>query len=516
MAAVGLTCANCQNEFETEAAPGQQVVCPACRQFVLVPGAPAELPSWFLSRDGQQYGPYTIAQLQKMVGAGQLQPGDMAWKEGMAGWAEARTIPDLFSVPAADPSLVPVHLATAGQPEYRATGAGMLFRAGGPVGPPFWADLWVLIRRGFAWNLGNVRVLDSENKRLRARGLENETAQKYLVWRRSILLIVAVASFISALIFLITALTRSYTISLSIEDVDLNVAISPFGVFTEVVRVLAQFALPTTAILACVFWARLRLSRRLILIGWLVSFLTPLAIALFPLHWLFNVPHFDTEQQRVAAHAIFGLLGGLAYFVTFTPTVLSLIPGVLRGCVRVKALLPQSVIAGWFLLAGVPLYALLLLVTFITINQLAGNALLIFGILLFMAAPLAYLIGAGLFVRPLAEGKDIRKIGYIQVAYTVLAGVALLLLIIYLFTAEFFGKAIMGFSSATSILLPWNLIEYYIEFAGRSLFTGILVADVLMLMNLSVWHHLSEFQKTEHGQKYDQLMAQLGTALGKS
>ena len=40
-------------------------------------------------------------------------------------------------------------------------------------------------------------------------------------------------------------------------------------------------------------------------------------------------------------------------------------------------LLPQSIITGWFLIASVPFYGLLLFVTFVTINQFAGNALLV-------------------------------------------------------------------------------------------------------------------------------------------
>jgi hypothetical protein len=213
---------------------------------------------------------------------------------------------------------------------------------------------------------------------------------------------------------------------------------------------------------------------------------------------------------------MFGLLGGLAYFVTFTPTVLSLIPGVLRSCTRVKALLPESIIAGWFLLAGVPLYALLLLVTFITINQLAGNALLILGVLLFMGAPLTFLFGANLFIRPLTEAREFWKIRIIQIIYSATAGLAVLLLIVYLFTGTFFGRTIMGFSSDRAFFLPWKLIQFYIEFMGRSLFTSTLFADLLLWMNFSVWHHLREFGQSDEAKKYDQLMGEFGELLRKS
>src|SRR5262249_49488723 len=109
MALVGLTCGNCQNQFEIEAMPGQHVVrrpCPPGGQFVRARAAPADLPTGFGHRDNQQSGPYPLAQLQKMAAAGKLQPADMTWKEGMANWAEARTIPDLFAGNEQDLSLV--------------------------------------------------------------------------------------------------------------------------------------------------------------------------------------------------------------------------------------------------------------------------------------------------------------------------------------------------------------------------------------------------------------------------
>jgi hypothetical protein len=515
MAAANLTCPNCQHQFESTAPPGQQVVCPGCRLFVLVPGTPPELPSWHVMRDGQRYGPYTLAQVQKMAGAGQVQPGDLVWKEGMPGWVEARTQTELFAGPKEEPELVHVQMVEPAPPEYRGGGAGMVFRPGGAGGSAFWLDLGVILLRAFSWNLGKVAVTDAEKEQLRARGVENETAQKYLAWRRSIFLVVGIATSIGALIHLITAVTQTYSLPIDLETTSVEIAISAFGVFTVVVLLLAQFALPAASLLAFVFWSRVRLTRRLILTGWAVSFLTPMVIALFPLTWFYTLPEIGSPKVRVALEAVFGIIGGLVYFLQLTPSVLALIPGALRACVRIKTLLPGSVIVGWFLMAGVPFYALLLLVTFISVNQLAGNALLILAILLFIGAPLAYVAGAGLFIRPLAEEKDIRKINYLQIIYSAVGWTAVLLFIIYLFTGKLFGLTIMGFGEG-AMVSPFKLVQFFIDFAGRSLFTSTLVADWLMLMNSSVWFRLSEFAKTDASKQYDQVMGELGTALHRS
>jgi len=41
---------------------------------------------YFIARGGEQAGPYTLDQMQKMQEAGQLLPSDMAWTEGQADW----------------------------------------------------------------------------------------------------------------------------------------------------------------------------------------------------------------------------------------------------------------------------------------------------------------------------------------------------------------------------------------------------------------------------------------------
>ena len=41
---------------------------------------------YFIAREGEQAGPYTLEQIQQMQAADQLLPSDMAWTEGQAGW----------------------------------------------------------------------------------------------------------------------------------------------------------------------------------------------------------------------------------------------------------------------------------------------------------------------------------------------------------------------------------------------------------------------------------------------
>jgi uncharacterized membrane protein len=60
---------------------------------------------WYLSRDGQQYGPVTDQQVRELLGRGQLLPTDYVWREGFGEWTMAQTVPGLFlaAVPPPNP-----------------------------------------------------------------------------------------------------------------------------------------------------------------------------------------------------------------------------------------------------------------------------------------------------------------------------------------------------------------------------------------------------------------------------
>jgi TM2 domain-containing membrane protein YozV len=53
--------------------------------------------AWYLSHDGKQsFGPYTTEQMKEFAGEGRLHANSKVWRDGMADWVEARTLPELF------------------------------------------------------------------------------------------------------------------------------------------------------------------------------------------------------------------------------------------------------------------------------------------------------------------------------------------------------------------------------------------------------------------------------------
>lgn len=51
--------------------------------------------AWYYAHNHQQQGPVSIHVLRQMLAAGQLQPTDLVWTQGMPDWKEARAVPDL-------------------------------------------------------------------------------------------------------------------------------------------------------------------------------------------------------------------------------------------------------------------------------------------------------------------------------------------------------------------------------------------------------------------------------------
>src|SRR5205814_2270236 len=68
----------------------------------------------------------------------------------------------------------------------------------------------------------------------------------------------------------------------------------------------------------------------------------------------------DVERQRV----IGGMRVGIEFYLLLVPTVFSPLPAVSRACIRLKLLLPESLVPGWGLAASTPLFVLLTFSTF--------------------------------------------------------------------------------------------------------------------------------------------------------
>ena len=66
---------------------------------------------WYYAADGDRKGPVGSADLKKLADDGKLKPTDLVWKDGMADWAPAKSIKELFGASGAAPTMEAIKAA---------------------------------------------------------------------------------------------------------------------------------------------------------------------------------------------------------------------------------------------------------------------------------------------------------------------------------------------------------------------------------------------------------------------
>jgi hypothetical protein len=284
------------------------------------------------------------------------------------------------------------------------------------------------------------------------------------------------------------------------------------GDFIDFVSDAALYALQFAANAVLFVWSRWRLSFFIMVAAFAFSFVVPLLVALCPWSWWGYEEHvysFEKEPLEYLLSTGEGLLEGALSLVSLLPTVLSLVPAVQRACVRVKMLLPQSMLPGWFLVMASPFYALFLLVVFVALNQVDSSPLLIGGLLLFLAAPLIYPIKASFYTRPLATDDDFTRIRNVQRVVGLLTAGAGACFLIFLSTQKVMGAQLLGLDPAKALIVPLDLLEFGLEILSRSMFITALGADLFMRMNLAAWVNARAFAESGQAENYDRVMGEL-------
>jgi hypothetical protein len=344
---------------------------------------------------------------------------------------------------------------------------------------------------------------------------------RFLTWRRNVLILVLLCTILTAAIDAASKLVDgpppSFTILLKLDPESGPVQQTWFGDLADLAWLLSFYAMPASALLAAFFAVRPRMSRSILLAGWIASFLIPVAIALAPWGW-WNIepPPPATVEARLARQyerVTAGLGWGYYYVVVLSPAVLALVPGVMRACIRVKMLLPQATLPGWFLVAAAPFNGLLVLVTFVALAQVAPSPLLLAGMLLWLAAPLVYLARAKIYTRPLCSADELRSVWRVQTVAWSLALASAICLIAYAGMWEVFGLRLVGLEPQSSLYRPWHVVRYFLDFSGRALFVTVLGADLLLQATLSAWRHERAFLATRAADDYGRLMRKLEALL---
>jgi GYF domain 2 len=453
---------------------------------------------WYYAHKGQQHGPVSDADMRQRVAAGQVLGTDLVWKKGMTDWVESRQVAELWPERVAPvPSLKPPTSSAKKWGQSEPPG----FYA--PAGLS-WDQVDDHLRRVIVWDLQSIELLPEERSQLGAAGVADGTVQRYAVWRRSVLLVAAAATGLAAFFSLINVFIVMG------RPGQAGVAFLYLLLFVGIAAAAA------TAFMASRRYTQIWSSHRLLLIGGAVAALAPIVVNLIPAQWwVTNVLNPGTlmgNRIELSLGMFFGLMA----------VVLAIAPGVCGACLRLKTLLPASLIPGWGLVIVGPLFALLGLGAFILFYHVFGNIFLMAGFLALVAAPLVYLLHFQLLTRPLGRGEDISPLGKAQQYALIGVGGGVALILLGMLTTsvpveltvpdnKVLTRSLLGFTQRHSYVTVWSLDLhlFWTQVIGLALFSTVLFADLGLRMNSSIWRQERGFARTRDGADYDQTMAAL-------
>jgi len=290
-----------------------------------------------------------------------------------------------------------------------------------------------------------------------------------------------------------------------------------FEKFTDIMESAPLYVLAVMALMALFVGNNLRLSYKFLVAGFLFGFLLPMAIAVCPWSWFGEKEvSYSLAKDPVNFLKDFaeGLMEGGHYLVMLLPTVLSLVPGVLKGCMKVKNLLPQSLLPGWFVVMAAPLYGLFLLVIFIAVDQVTAEPLILAGLGLVVLAHFVYVFRAEAFTAPLLGEADQKRLKSAMLTVTAITAAGGILLLTFLLTRQVMGVHLFGTDPKKALMQPLDLVEYALEFVARSMFMTALSVDLFMRMNLAAWRHIRALAGAPGAMEYQQSMDALEKVVG--
>ena len=262
-----------------------------------------------------------------------------------------------------------------------------------PKGHGFFAMAMLSMRRAFRLRIDANEVLEDERQAMLAArpAIADETQQAFLAWRRSVL-------FMAALLMIPVALLHA------IDNLDLDASVP------EAWRTLSYFSVAIEVGFALLLWTQVkrwtqwRKQARTLSWAWMIYFLSPFLVFLYPLAASFDYSQFgaaDDEAARMAKVSV-GIAIGAAAIVQLAPKIISLLQGLIRASIATKTLFPGASAPGWLMVIAAPLYMVIFYVFVLLPYHFTGSGWVIAGMLLVLAAK-STLVRAGLgLTRPMA------------------------------------------------------------------------------------------------------------------
>ncbi len=248
------------------------------------------------------------------------------------------------------------------------------------------------MRRAFRLRIDANEVLDDERAALlKARpAVTDEDQQAFLAWRRSVL-------FMAALIMIPVALVHAAQVS---EQE------GPEGWKTlNALAVIVEIAFTIFLWIQVPRWTKWKRQSRALSWAWLLYFLTPFLIFLYPVASSMDYSQYGAadDQARQMAQFTVGIAIGAQAMISLAPKIISLLQGMIRAAIATKTLFPGAAAPGWLMVLSAPLYMIIFYVFVLLPYHFTDSGLVVVGMLLVLAAK-STLVRAGLgLTRPMRD-----------------------------------------------------------------------------------------------------------------
>lgn len=350
--------------------------------------------------------------------------------------------------------------------------------------------LWRLLE----WMLVNIEPLPKEAEKLEQVGITHSTLQSFSVWRRTMLMLSFPSLFYSALAGLISLASDSLEI------------FNPLGKILYALPFFAGCFLAGFTVTSFCYWANPRLASRYILIGWMISLILPFIPAFFPIKWIASSEVNMNLEANPDIYAQVTFLFAVQYMVDLVPIIVSIPLGMVRAALRIRGLLPHSVLAGWILMVTLPLKIMIGLLGLVLASQIVGHLLLIVAAVFLLVGPFVYLYNGKLYTEPITDTWE-KQAQYRQAIVRITGLVGALFFLIWLLVGELYGRKISGTNQELDIDDPLityaALVRLAFQFMGQTLVATVCFADLFLQAAIANWGSdlKQRLQASESGQQ---------------
>ena len=390
--------------------------------------------------------PLTVEKIRSLVANGTASRTTRACIAGSTEWAQLELIlPEVFN--------------SATVPGAGAVALERLTKAGGLVtehGSEMASLTKVFARRILRSNFVIEHALPAERAALESASIpvHSPMAQNYAAWRRAMLWFSGIGLAVAAIVQVVNSFSSIF--GAEGEPTILRLIFTAFTFFL----VLA----PVLVIRAARRWQELRASRRLARLAWFSLFFGPLLLCFVPLKLLLSKSEYGSDGL-----ATMGVVYAMFVLAILLPRVFGLFPGILRACLTMRTLVPESPMPGWVCAVLAPLYCLMFAIM-VAIALQVGPSLVFYGLLGLLAAPVILFTEVRRLSRPMATEEMNVHVRAVRVRMAIANSIGLVLLLSA--ASDLFEKVTMLDLASTVCQLIGNI--FLLTLVASDFFLGLM------------------------------------------